>query len=68
MIYDTGAVVSLLPGKFRKILGVENFAPVKLSGISPEIEVDAGLTRAGLRLHDEAGKTSRELKAWNRHC
>jgi len=40
-------VVSLLPGKFRKILGVENFAPVKLSGISPEIEVDAGLTRAG---------------------
>jgi len=64
MIYDTGAVVSLLPGKFRKILGVENLAPVKLSGISPEIEVDAGLTRAGLRLHDEAGKTTRELKAW----
>ena len=64
MIYDTGAVVSLLPGRFRRILGVEKFAPVKLSGISPEIEIDAGLTRAGLRLHDEAGKTSRELRAW----
>ena len=36
MIYDTGAVVSLLPGKFRKILGVENFAPVKLS-VRPRI-------------------------------
>jgi hypothetical protein len=64
MIYDTGAVVSLLPGRFRKILGVERVAPIKLSGISPEIEVNAGLTRAELKLHDESGKTSRELKAW----
>lgn len=64
MIYDTGAVVSLLPGRFQQILGVERSAPIKLSGISPEIEVGAKLTRAELRLHDESGKTSRGFKAW----
>ncbi len=64
MIYDTGAVVSLLPARFHQILGVEKSAPIKLSGISPEIEVGARLTRGELRLHDESGKTSNGFTAW----
>lgn len=64
MIYDTGAVVSLLPSRFRRILGVKKSAPIKLSGIVPEVEIDAGLTRTEMRLHDESGKTSRGLNAW----
>lgn len=32
MIYDTGAVISLLPLAFFRILRVEKYAPVKLMG------------------------------------
>ncbi len=64
LIYDTGAVVSLLPAMFYSLLEVKRSAPIKLSGISPEIEVGARLTRAGLRLHDESGKTSKGFQAW----
>jgi hypothetical protein len=64
LIYDTGAVVSLLPAMFYNLLRVEKSAPIKLSGIAPEVEVKARLTRASLRLHDAQGKTSPALEAW----
>ncbi len=64
LIYDTGAVVSLLPAMFYNLLGVEKSVPIKLSGIAPEVEVKAKLTRANLRLHDALGKTSPVLEAW----
>ncbi len=64
LIHDTGAVVSLLPAMFYDLLGVEKSAPIKLSGIAPEVEVKAKLTRANLRLHDAQGKTSPVLEAW----
>ncbi len=64
MIYDTGAVVSLLPAMFYGLLGVEKSAPVTLSGISPEMEIRARLTRAKLRLHDVRGRTSPTVEAW----
>jgi hypothetical protein len=64
MIYDTGAVISLVPALFADLLGVERFAPIKLSGISPDVEVGAKLTRAHLRLHDARGRTSPKIEAW----
>jgi hypothetical protein len=64
MIYDTGAVISLLPAMFYDLLEMEKSAPIKLSGISPEVEVDARLTRTSLRLQDGQGKTSPRIEAW----
>ncbi len=64
MIYDTGAVVSLLPAMFYHYIGVEKSAAIKLSGISPEVEVGARLTRASLRLQNTEGKTSPRIDAW----
>ena len=64
MIYDTGAVISLLPALFYELLGVEKSAPIKLSGISPEVEVGARLTRTSLRLQDARGRTSPGIEAW----
>jgi len=64
MIYDTGAVVSLLPSRFFEFLGVERFAPVKLTGISPEIEVPARLTRATMKFIDVVGRESPEVEGW----
>ena len=64
MIYDTGAVVSLLPFRFYNILGVQKYAPVELTGIAPEIEVKARLTRVTLRLEDISGKLSPQIEAW----
>jgi len=64
MIYDTGAMVSLLPSRFYDILGVEKYASIKLMGISPESEVTARLTRATLRLEDIEGNRSPDMEAW----
>lgn len=64
MIYDTGAVVSLLPALFYDLLGVEKSASIRLSGISPEVEVGARLTRTSLRLHDARGRSSPRIEAW----
>ena len=64
MIYDTGAVISLVPSLFQDLLGVKRFVPIKLSGISPDAEVGAKLTRTNLKLIDAQGKTSPSIEAW----
>ena len=64
MVYDTGAVVSLLPLRFSNMLDVERFAPVKLTGISPEMEIPARLVRATLKFVDLKGLESPEIEAW----
>jgi len=64
MIYDTGAVVSLLPLRFYNMLGVQKYAPIKLTGIAPEVEVKARLTRVRLRLEDIEGNLSPEIETW----
>jgi hypothetical protein len=64
MVYDTGAVVSLLPLRFFRMLDVERFAPVKLMGISPEMEIPARLVRATLKFVDLKGLESPEIEAW----
>jgi len=64
MMYDTGAMVSLLPSRFYDILGVEKYASIKLTGISPESEVTARLTGATLRLEDIEGNGSPGMEAW----
>jgi len=64
MVYDTGAVISLLPLRFFKILNLEKFASVKLTGISPEMEIPARLVRATLRFIDLKGLKSPEIEAW----
>jgi len=64
MVYDTGAVVSLLPFRFFEVLHIEKFAPVKLTGISPEMETSARLVRAFLKFIDVKGLESPEIEAW----
>jgi len=64
MIYDTGAAVSLLPLRFFDILGVRRYASIELMGISPEIKIQARLTRARLRFIDVKGEKSPEIEAW----
>ena len=64
MVYDTGAVISLLPLRFFKMLNLEKFAPVRLTGISPEMEIPARLMRATLRFVDLKGLESPEIEAW----
>ena len=64
MVYDTGAVISLLPLRFFKMLNLEKFAPVKLTGISPEMEIPARLMRTNLKFVDLKGLESPEIEAW----
>ena len=64
MIYDTGAVISLVPVLFQDLLKVERFVPIKLSSISPDAEVGAKLSRTTLRLSDIQGRTSPKIEAW----
>jgi len=64
MVYDTGAVISLLPLRFFEMLNLEKFAPVKLTAISPEMEIPARLVRATLRFVDLKGLESPEIEAW----
>jgi len=64
MVYDTGAVISLLPLRFFEMLNIEKFAPVKLTGISPEMEIPARLVRTTLKFVDLKGLESPEIEAW----
>jgi len=64
MVYDTGAAVSLLPFRFFKMLHIERFAPIKLAGVSPEMEISARLVRATLKFIDLKGLESPEIDAW----
>jgi len=64
MVYDTGAVISLLPFRFFEMLNLKKFAPVKLTGISPEMEIAARLVRVTLKFIDLKGVESPEIEAW----
>lgn len=64
MIYDTGAVMSLLPSRFYEMLNIEKYAPIKLVGIPPEAEVAARLSRITLKFLDAKGLESPEIESW----
>jgi len=64
MIYDTGAVVSLFPLRFYRILDVEKYAPITPMGVSPDIRLKAGLTRGVVKLEDTEGNTSPDIELW----
>ncbi len=64
MIYDTGAVISLLPASYYKLLGIQKYASAKLGGITPETEVKVRLAKITFRFVDMKGNTSPELEAW----
>lgn len=64
MVYDTGAVVSLLPLRFFKMPDMKRFTPVRLTGISPEVEIPARLVRTTLKFIDLKGLESPEIEAW----
>jgi len=64
MVYDTGAAFSLLPFRFFEMLHVERFAPIKLMGVLPEMEIQARLVRATLKFIDVRGVESPEIEAW----
>jgi len=46
------------------MLNLEKFAPVKLTGISPEMEISARLVRTTLKFVDLKGLESPEIEAW----
>lgn len=64
MIYDTGAVISLLPASYYNLLGIQKHAIAKLGGVTPETEVRVRLTRVTFRFVDLDGNTSPEIQAW----
>jgi hypothetical protein len=64
MIYDTGAVISLLPSSYLSLLGVKKYATAKLGGITPETEVRVRLARVVFRFVDLNRNTSPEIQAW----
>ncbi len=64
MIYDTGAVVSLLPLRFYRLLEVEKYAPITLMGVSPDVRLKAGLTRATVKLEDTNTNVSPDIELW----
>ncbi len=64
MVYDKGATVSLLPLRFFKMLHIDRFAPIKLTGILPEMVISARLIKATLRFIDLKGLESPEIEAW----
>jgi len=64
MVYDTGAVISLLPLRFFRMLNLEKFVPVKLAGISPEMEITARLAKITLKFIDLKGLESPEIETW----
>lgn len=64
MIYDTGAVISLLPSSYYTILDIRKSAPAKLGGVTPETEVKVRLARLKFRFVDLDGNNSPEVEAW----
>ena len=64
MIYDTGAVVSLLPSSYYGLLGVEKHASAKLGGVTPETRLRVRLANIRFRFADLNENISPELDAW----
>jgi len=64
MIYDTGAVISLLPASYYNLLGIQKHASAKLGGVTPETEVGVRLARVTFRFADLNGNSSPEIEAW----
>lgn len=64
MVYDTGAVVSLLPSSYYDLLEVEKHARGKLGAVVPGSRLDVRLARAAYRFVDLAGNSSDEYQAW----
>lgn|GEM_PF-1506351 len=64
MIYDTGAVVSLLPASYYNLLEIRKSAPARLGGVTAETEVKVRLARLKFRFVDLNENTSPDLEAW----
>ena len=65
MIYDTGAIITLLPSRMSKLLKVSKYAKASLRGISPKPELKVRLCKLTLKLQDENGNQSPELPVWS---
>jgi len=61
LIYDIGAIITLLPSRMFKLLKVNRYAKATLRGISPKPELKVRLCRLTLKLQDENGNQSPEL-------
>jgi len=64
LIYDTGAMITLLPSRMFELLKVGRYATATLRGISPKPELRVRLCKLTLKLQDENGNESTELSAW----
>jgi len=64
LVYDTGAIITLLPSRIFELLRVGKYATAALRGISPKPELKVRLCKLTLRLQDENGNQSPELSVW----
>jgi hypothetical protein len=64
MIYDTGAIVSLLPSRMSELIGIEKYAEGGLRGAISEWKLDVRYCKVDLFLEDERGNRSSEITAW----
>lgn len=64
MIYDTGAVISLLPSSYYDLLEVQRHATGKLGGVVPGNHLNVRLAKAAYKFLDLDGKSSKEYEAW----
>lgn len=64
MLYDTGAVMSLLPASYYRILGIEKYAVAKLGGVVPNSQLNVRMAPVRYKFSDLAGNSSEEYEAW----
>jgi len=64
LVYDTGAMITLLPSRMFELLKVGKYATATLRGISPKPELKVRLCKLTLKLQDENGNQSPELSVW----
>jgi len=64
MIYDTGAVISILPFSYYDILGLEKYAKARLTGVDPQSHIYVRMVKVGFKFVDLQGKASDEFQAW----
>ena len=64
MIYDTGAIISLLPLRMFRLLGVKRYSVTSLRGITAKPELKVRLCKLTITLQDEEGNISPEFSIW----
>jgi hypothetical protein len=64
MLYDTGAVISLLPSSYYDILKIKKHARARLGGVVPSSQLNVRIVPVTYKFTDLSGNTSKEHEAW----